>query len=131
MHLLLDTHAFLWYISGSKELSSNAKNIINSPENELLISIASIWEISIKYSLGKLKIHGSFDSIAEDINQNAIEIVPISFIHTKILTKLPFYHRDPFDRLIASQAIEEDCNLISKDAIFDIYLSDKEINRIW
>ena len=65
------------------------------------------------------------------ITENDMEILPINFAHTVIQNKLPFHHRDPFDRIIASQAIAENMDIISKDAIFDIYLADKPVNRIW
>jgi len=131
MRYLLDSHTFLWYISGSSKLSSKAQNIIDDIQNELMMSIASLWEISVKYSLGKLKINGSYDSIANDLAENKIEILPIAFIHTKIQASLPFHHKDPFDRIIVSQALSENMDIISKDEILDLYFKGEKIKRIW
>ena len=105
--------------------------MITDKNNEIYISIASLWEISIKTALNKLTITGTYDLIIEDVTENDMEILPINFAHTVIQNKLPFHHRDPFDRIIASQAIAENMDIISKDAIFDIYLADKPVNRIW
>jgi len=131
MQYLLDSHTFLWYISGSGELSSKAKEIIGTPDSELLISIASLWEISLKHSLGKLEIKGTYDSIADDLTENDIEILPIDFIHTKVQTKLHHYHKDPFDRIIIAQALSENIDIISKDEIFDLYFKGEAVQRIW
>jgi len=131
MRYLIDTHAFLWFSSGSIELSQKAKEIILDKDNEILISIASLWEISIKTSIGKLEISGEYESIIDDVTGNGIEILPINFAHTVVQNKLPFHHRDPFDRIIIAQAIVENINLISKDEIFDVYLLETSIKRIW
>lgn len=130
MAFLLDTHSFLWFVEGSSLLSVKARETIEANEGNQ-ISIASIWEISIKASLGKLIIKGDFNSVLEDIINNNISILPISFSNTNTLFNLPFYHRDPFDRMIISQAIDENMNIISRDEIFDVYLSGKNLKRIW
>ena len=131
MKYLIDTHIFLWFSAGSSELSQKAKQIIADKNNEIFISIASLWEISIKTSLGKLEIQKEYENIIDDVTGNAMEILPINFSHTVAQNKLPFHHRDPFDRIILAQAIVENMNLISKDEIFDLYLSDKSVKRIW
>ena len=131
MTFLIDTHTFLWFINGSDELSKTAKKIIETDNNDIFISIASLWEISIKTAIGKLKISDSYDTVINDVVENEISILPINFIHTVIQNKLPFHHNDPFDRIIVSQAIVEDMNFISRDDIFDLYLENKEIKRIW
>lgn len=131
MQYLLDTHAFLWFCSGSKKLSENAKNIIENADNKLLISIASIWEIAIKNSLGKLDIDGGFRTVEADIERNEIEIVPIDFSDTVIQNTLDFHHRDPFDRMIISQSINKQVDIISIDAIFDEYYKETSNKRIW
>ena len=107
MKLLIDTHTFLWFSSGSPEMSADAKAVIEDEENEIFISIASLWEISIKTALGKLAISGSYDLVIEDVTGNLIEILPVNFAHTVVQNKLPFHHRDPFDRMIIAQAIAE------------------------
>ena len=131
MQYLIDTHTFLWFTEGSSELSVKAKNLIKNKDNEIFISIASLWEISIKTATGKLEITGSYDLIIEDVIENEMQILPINFAHTVIQNQLPFHHRDPFDRIIASQAVVENMDLINVDAIFDTYFEDKEVKRIW
>ncbi len=91
------------------------------------MSIASVWEMSIKVSLGKLDISGSFEEVMDDIYGNGIQLLPITFYHTLQQYKLPFHHRDPFDRMIVSQAIAEDMSIISADSQLDAY----SIRRIW
>jgi PIN domain nuclease of toxin-antitoxin system len=131
MDCLIDTHTFLWFVSGSKELTSTARALIEDEQNEIYISIASLWEISIKTANGKLEIEGGFGSVIDDIVENAIEILPINFSHTLEQNRLEFHHRDPFDRMIVSQARVEEMNLVSSDAIFDRYLAGLSISRIW
>lgn len=132
MQFLIDTHAFLWFVSNSKELSQTAKTIIEDGQNEIFISIASLWEISIKTALGKLSIKGNYDSVIDDLNDNSIQILPINFAHTVEQNRLPFHHhRDPFDRIIIAQAIVENIDFISADNVFDDYLKGKSIKRIW
>ena len=131
MKYLIDTHTFLWFNEGSNSLSNTAKQIIIDKNNEIFISIASLWEISIKNSLNKLTIVGDYALIIEDVTENDMEILPINFAHTVVQNKLPFHHRDPFDRIIVSQAIAENMNLISTDAMFDSYLAEQSVKRIW
>lgn len=131
MKYLIDTHTFLWFTNGSEEISSIAKSIIENRENDILISIASLWEISIKSALGKLSIKGQFESVIDDVWINNIEIIPINFNHLIIQNNLTFHHKDPFDRLIISQAIVENCNIIGCDCVFDNYLTNRIIKRIW
>jgi PIN domain nuclease of toxin-antitoxin system len=131
MKYLIDTHTFLWFNEGSNSLSNTAKQLIIDKNNEIFISIASLWEISIKTSLNKLTIVGDYALIIEDVTENDMEVLSINFVHTVIQNKLPFHHRDPFDRIIVSQAIAENMNLISNDAIFDAYLAEYSVKRIW
>ncbi len=81
MRFLLDTHSFLWFNSGSNELSESAEEIIRNPQNEILVSMVSLWEISIKNSLNKLEIRGGFESVQEDLTSNGFQILPIEFKH--------------------------------------------------
>lgn len=104
---LLDTHTFLWYLAGSDQLSSKAKDIIEKYPDQNFISIASLWEIAIKASLDKLTIHGNFNDLQDRIIANGFQIIPIEFEDTVLLTQLPFHHRDPFDRLIIAQSINQ------------------------
>lgn len=131
MQYLIDTHVFLWFVGNSKELTQTAKNLIEDEYSEIFISIAGLWEISIKTVVGKLIIKGKYETVIDDVNDNSIQILPINFAHTVEQNRLPFHDRDPFDRIIVSQAITENMNLISADAIFDDYLKAKAIQRIW
>lgn len=128
MNILLDTHAFLWFIAGSDELSVTARELIENEENRIFLSAASLWEMAIKVSLEKLSLSESFETlIPEQISQNGIEILNISTAHAAKIIQLPFHHRDPFDRLLIAQAIVEGMPIISIDESFDAY----DIKRIW
>ena len=131
MRFLIDTHTFLWFSDGSLKLSPSARLLIANKSNAIFLSIASLWEISIKTSLGKLEVAGSYELVLDDITKNGIEILPINFAHTVKQNQLPFHHRDPFDRMIISQALVENMDLISRDDIFDAYMLNEPINRIW
>jgi PIN domain nuclease of toxin-antitoxin system len=122
MRVLLDTHAFLWFITDDRRLSSRPREIMEDPENDLLLSIASLWEIAIKTSLGKLTLARPFDELMpHELAGNAIEILPIRLDHLTTLTSLPFHHRDPFDRLIVAQAVVEEMPVLSGDSAFSSY----------
>ena len=128
MICLLDTHTFLWFINDDPALSSNAKSLIESPENIIFLSAASVWEIAIKVSLGRLEIPSPFaDFINEQLQKNSISLLEIKTEHTGKVVTLPFHHRDPFDRLIIAQAASEGIPIIGKDIVFDNY----EIQRLW
>lgn len=128
MKLLLDTHTFLWFIAGSNNLSEYARHLIETPSNERLLSIASLWEMSIKSSVGKLELTSSFaDLIEKQVKGNAIDLLTIKAEHLDILKNLPFRHRDPFDRLMIAQSIAEQVPILGKDVVFDDY----SIERLW
>jgi len=119
---LLDTHTFLWFITANPKLSNSARLLIEDIANKRLLSIASLWEITIKASQGKLKLSIPFtDLVTTQIQDNAISLLPIMSEHLKIMFTLPFYHKDPFDRLLIAQAIAESIPIITKDAIFQQY----------
>jgi PIN domain nuclease of toxin-antitoxin system len=122
MTFLLDTHAFLWFILNDLQLSGNARNVIADPNHDILLSPASHWEIAIKTSMGKYQIPGDFGSwMEEQLRCNRFSILPIQIAHTEIVARLPFHHKDPFDRLLIAQAIGENIPIISMDAVFDNY----------
>lgn len=121
MNLLLDTHTFLWFINGDSELSSHAKTSIEAPNNISFVSIASLWEIAIKVNLGKLDIFRPFHELEQQIQRNGFQVLPITFKQTEIISQLTSYHRDPFDRVLIAQAIDQDLTLISKDTLFVHY----------
>ena len=131
MKFLIDTHTFLWFVAGAENLSKTAKEHIANNDNQIFISIASLWEMAIKNSLGKLDINGGYETVINDVIANDIQIVAINFQHTLIQNKLPFYHRDPFDRIIIAQAIAEKIDLISIDTVFDDYFKTEQVKRIW
>ena len=127
MKIILDTHTFLWFINDSPELSNSAAELIES-DVDLWISIASLWEISIKVNLNKLDLPDDYEKfIPHQIAINNIEILPVNLQHLIVLTKLPLHHRDPFDRLLIAQAIAEEVPIISIDKKFDLY----EVDRQW
>jgi len=115
MDLLLDSHALIWFINGDKQLPDKSVKRIKNLNNKCYVSIASIWEIAIKISLGKLELNGGFDEISKIMSKYKIELLPISFEHIRILLTLKFQHRDPFDRIIISQTKAEQLTLVSKD----------------
>jgi PIN domain nuclease of toxin-antitoxin system len=128
MRLLLDTHAFLWWIGDAPSLSSRARAAIGSPRNECLLSLASCWEMAIKVRLGKLRLPGVMARfIPEQLAANAFRQLTIDFRHVSKVATLPFHHRDPFDRLLAAQAIEEECAIVSADPVFRKY----GVKRAW
>jgi len=128
MRYLLDTHSLIWFLAGDERLSLNARKIIENEENIIFISIASLWEISIKSSLGKLELIKPFEILfPQQLQENEIEIIGIKVEHLIVLSKLPFHHRDPFDRLIIAQAMVENVAIISKDSLFALY----EVQLLW
>ena len=128
MKYLLDTHTLIWFLTGDKKLSDKARSLIDNPNNRKFLSIASLWELAIKVSLGKLALNKPFERLfPEQLHFNRIEILDITVDNLIKLTTLPFHHRDPFDRLIIAQAFSEELPIISTDTIFDAY----RINREW
>ncbi len=115
MAFLLDTHAFLWFVSGDKQLPETVKAKIRDINEPCFLSVASLWEITIKKQIGKLTLDISLEELFEYADRNQIEIIQITYDHFLTLEKLPGHHNDPFDRLIVSQAIAENLTLISKD----------------
>jgi len=121
MDLLLDTHTLLWFINGDEMLPAKAKTSIQNINNKCYVSIASIWEIAIKLSLNKLDLNIKFDDISSIMVQNDFELLPISFEHIQRLLKLDFHHKDPFDRIIIAQGIEDKLKIVTKDKEFSKY----------
>jgi PIN domain nuclease of toxin-antitoxin system len=121
MNVIIDTHAFIWFINGDSKLPNSSIKLIKDGGNKCFLSKASLWEIAIKVSLKKLELASDFLSLNDLITSNNLEILPISFNHLLTLSSLPFYHRDPFDRLIISQAKFENLTIISKDKYFALY----------
>lgn len=128
MNILLDTHTFLWFVDDNPRLSQSARVLIESVDSQPFLSVASLWEIAIKISLGKLTLKQPYETfIPQQLALNGVGILNIAMEHTAAITNLPFHHRDPFDRLIAVQAKLDKMNLLSADPIFDAY----GVKRVW
>lgn len=128
MKVLLDTQAFLWLSINSPLLSKKSKQIFIDEDNDLYLSLASVWEMASKSSIGKLKLRQPIEKfILNQLQENCINQLEIEFRHVTRVENLPFHHRDPFDRLLISQAMEEKMSILSSDAAFDAY----SIKRIW
>ena len=126
--VLLDTHSFLWFVTADPKLSAGAERLIATGGNEVLLSVASVWEIAIKVSIGRLPLPEPVDQfIPEHTRNNRITLLPIEPRHTYEVARLPLHHRDPFDRLLIAQALVEDLPLVSADSAFDSY----SIKRFW
>lgn len=123
---ILDTHTLLWYLRDSDELSDTAKNTINDTEY-VCTSAASLWEIAIKHSIGKLDLEFTISQIEKLCADKDIYILPIKGIHLDELDKLPKHHNDPFDRLIICQAISENLTIITRDTIIPNY----QVKTLW
>ncbi|HVO91795.1 MAG TPA: type II toxin-antitoxin system VapC family toxin [Terriglobales bacterium] len=119
MRLLLDTHILLWWMSDDHKLTKHARDIIANSDNDVLVSSASAWEISIKAALGRLEIE--LDDLEEAIVKNGFRPLPIGLRHALTIGRLPNIHRDPFDRMLVAQASVEELRLLSHDRVFERY----------
>jgi len=128
VRLLLDTHTFLWYVWDAPELSGTAISLIEDSNHEKYVSVASLWEMAIKVSTGKLALKRPFHDIKlELIDGNGFQLLPIDFAHTVTVSTLPFHHKDPFDRLLVAQSLTDDVAIVSMDTVFDSY----GVRRLW
>lgn len=127
MQYLLDTHSFLWFIKGDEQLSAKARQYIEDPDNEGYISIVSFWEMSIKIQLDKLRIAMPFKDLYKEADKNGLKLLPVTFAHTEKLLTLSLHHRDPFDRMLISQAIIDKLPIVGKDRNFEKY----KVTLIW
>ena len=128
MRLLLDTHAFLWWLAGNESLPLRSRAAINERESVVFVSAASAWEIAAKYRIGKLpiaaRIVGRLGAILVD--QNFVEL-PVTLAHAEAAGALPGPHRDPFDRMLIAQALAENLTLVSNERLFDAF----GVARLW
>lgn len=128
MNLVLDTNAFLWIVSDDKKLSRKAKKLFLNKSNEIYLSAASIWEMAIKISLGRLTLDEPLESFIEThAVGNNIKILDIRSKHLYKIENLPFHHRDPFDRIIIAQCMIENYFIVGSDKAFDSY----PVSRVW
>jgi len=128
VRLLLDTHALIWFTEDSSALSAAAREAFADNTHEVILSVASIWELAIKVSLGKLKMSMRLDaSFERRLERAGMRMMPIEYPHAARVATLPWHHRDPFDRLLVAQAMVEGMALLSHDEQLDAY----GIQRIW
>ena len=128
MKFLIDTHTFIWYVTNNSKLSSVAQKLIDDGNNDVLLSIASVWEMGIKHSIGKLTFELPFMTfVTLQMQQNSMEILNIRIEHLDVVANLPLHHRDPFDRLIISQTMVEQLPIVGVDKAFDSYA----VRRLW
>ncbi|MCL2255046.1 MAG: type II toxin-antitoxin system VapC family toxin [Lachnospiraceae bacterium] len=127
MKYILDTHTILWYCENPDKLSDSVKKIIYDDNLQIFVSIASLWEFSIKFSIGKLKFEGGLSRLCELIMQVDFMILPITQNHLATVINLPFIHRDPFDRLLIAAAIEENMTILT----IDDNISQYDVISVW
>ena len=121
MRLLIDTHILIWFLEGNNLLSKSRRQIVADSQNDVFVSIASLWEIAIKISVGKLNLVNPITDVVNQIGIENIEILPISPEHTLQVSVLPFHHRDPFDRIIICQSKVENLKIMTDDGEFGSY----------
>lgn len=128
MNLLLDSHAFVWMHEEPHKLSINAAHEILNPANQIFLSVATAWELQIKIALGKFGFSDTLENVVRQEQQtNNLQILPVELAHALYLENLPLHHKDPFDRLLISQAIVENMTLVSADANLAKY----QMNLLW
>lgn len=126
--LLLDTHALVWYVQNEPQLTARARAAIPDPANEVWVSPSSYWELAIKVHTGKWVLALPYSTLIQiAVTGNRFRVLPVEVDHTARLIGLPDHHRDPFDRLMAVQAVAEGLTLVSADAVFDRYA----VPRLW
>ncbi len=127
MNLLLDTHALIWFGENDPQLSIKAVQAIESSDNAKYVSLASLWEMAIKRSLGKLQLNKPLKDIIDALQSNGFELIAMSPAHVLQVEILPFFHRDPFDRMLIAQALSEDFTIVSNEVLFEQY----GVTRLW
>ncbi|MBX3290573.1 MAG: type II toxin-antitoxin system VapC family toxin [Acidobacteria bacterium] len=121
MRMLLDTHVLIWYLEGNESLSRRHRDLIVNADNEVFVSISSLWEVAIKTSIGKLTIAKPLTDIFKQLSVQSINILGIQPGHVLQVAALPFHHRDPFDRMIIAQSYVEFLPIITHDKTFADY----------
>lgn len=121
MNLLIDTHVLLWYMTNDSKLNKNFSNAIKAKDNEVFVSQASIWEIAIKVSINKLILTKPILEFKNYFVNESINELSVEHSDFDLLARLPFYHNDPFDRLIISQAVNNNFTVITDDKKFQQY----------
>jgi PIN domain nuclease of toxin-antitoxin system len=124
---LLDTHAFIWLAIDDPQLTSTVMDIFLDGASECFLSAASIWEMAIKSSLGKLLLSAGLEHIVRGGADRGLRLLDVTANHAYHVERLPFHHRDPFDRILVAQALHEGMHLLSCDAQLDAY----PVTRVW
>jgi PIN domain nuclease of toxin-antitoxin system len=125
VRLLLDTHAWIWWLSAPDQLNAAARSLLADGANQLILSVASVWEIAIKVSIGKLQLPGPIDTfIPEQIRLDRIELLAVALPHSLRVASLPHHHRDPFDRMLVAQAMVESLPILTADPLLRPYGTD-------
>ncbi len=128
MNLLIDTHIFFWFVFAEVNLNSYARSLVEDEANTKFLSMASVWEMAIKHSIGKLPLTLPFPQfMKQQLETSGFLLLPIEFEHLTQVASLPLHHRDPFDRLIIAQSIAETMPVVSADSAFDAY----GVSRLW
>jgi PIN domain nuclease of toxin-antitoxin system len=127
MRVLLDTHAFIWWFEHDRQLSDQAREAV-AEAAEVFLSVASCWEMAIKISRNKLTLANPIDRvIAEQLGLNGFQLLPVDLHDIARVATLPFHHRDPFDRMLAAQALVDELTIVSADPVFVKY----GVKRTW
>jgi PIN domain nuclease of toxin-antitoxin system len=119
VRFLLDTHILIWWLADDRKLAKNARAIIANPDNDVLVSAVSLWEISIKAALGRLEVE--LDDLEHNVADSGFRSLPINSRHALTAGRLPAIHRDPFDRMLIAQASVEELRVVSHDRVFERY----------
>lgn len=128
MKLLIDSHVFKWWRDEPNKLSHNAFTAISDARNDIFLSVATVWELQIKISLKKFAItNGLENAVKDEQMKNGFQILPVQLSHALFIENLPIHHKDPFDRLLISQAFVENMTLVSADSNFANY----QVNLLW
>jgi PIN domain nuclease of toxin-antitoxin system len=128
VRVLVDSHTFLWTLLDDPRLSKKARQVMTAEDNELVFSLASLWEISIKMKLGRLKTVGSSVAyIREEMDAFGMELLPVRYEHVLRQEALPHHHGDPFDRMLIAQAAVEKLPILTRDERFRLY----EVKLVW
>lgn len=128
MKLLIDSHVLLWWGDASGQMSSHAASLLKNPKAEVLFSSASAWELAIKESTGKFRLVKPIEQfVAEQVAINDIHVLPVNLSHAFAVARLPWHHRDPFDRLLIAQAQVENAKIVTADSLIRKY----DVETIW
>ena len=127
MRVLLDTQALFWWLDDFPAFSPTARRTIASPQNEVIVSAASVWELAIKTKIGKLNAQPLLDRLEEYLSEQGFLALPITLEHGARAGLLVQHHKDPFDRMLVAQAQAENLAILSSNSVFDNY----GLRRIW